>query len=139
MYCKIAIAAALCFPLFVVPAQAERMIKIDIPFEFEAGQTKMPAGAYEVVFPGSNMVLIRSVDSKNATFLISNAVNAGKVPEFSKLVFNRYGDRHFLKEVWSIGYSQGRQLRPSKAEVEVARGVSGPTGREVAAALPARR
>jgi hypothetical protein len=39
----------------------------------------------------------------------------------SKLVFNRYGNDHFLSEVHWSGYSIGRGLFMSRGELEIAR------------------
>jgi hypothetical protein len=139
MFGKFAAAAALCVLSFVIPAQAEQRIVIDIPFGFEAGEIKMPAGAYDVTFPGSNTVLLRSEDRKHGTFLMTNSVHTSNVPGLAKLVFNRYGERYFLNQVWSAGYSSGHQLLPSKTEVELARSASRPAGPQVATVLPARR
>ena len=38
----------------------------------------------------------------------------------SKLIFNRYGDRYFLSQVWTAGNSSGRQLLKSDREKEMA-------------------
>ncbi len=48
------------------------------------------------------------------------AVSDRDLKSESKLVFNRYGDRYFLSQVWTEGNSQGRQLLMSDREKEIA-------------------
>jgi hypothetical protein len=42
-------------------------------------------------------------------------------PSLGKLVFHRYGNAYFLSEVWPTGSTLGKQLRKSKAELEIAK------------------
>jgi len=55
------------------------------------------------------------------------------LPAEGKLIFHRYGDRYFLSQMWMPGNPTGRELPPSKAELETARTISQGTGIEVAA------
>jgi hypothetical protein len=50
----------------------------------------------------------------------TNAVVKTEIQTASKMIFNRYGDRYFLSEVWTAGYSRGRQLLKSAREMELA-------------------
>ncbi len=42
----------------------------------------------------------------------------------TKLVFYRYGDRYFLRQIWVAGRTWGRQLPESRPEQRVATGRS---------------
>jgi hypothetical protein len=139
MYWRICVAAALLLAVSVVPAQAEQGFTIKIPFAFEAGAQKLPAGAYEVKFPSPNMVLLQCADRKCGAFFLSNAVQTRNGDALAKLIFHRYGERHFLNEIWSPGNDLGRQIPKSKAETELARGASRQGTREVATVLPDRQ
>jgi hypothetical protein len=139
MYWRISVAAAFLLAFSVVPAQAEQSFAVNIPFTFEAGEQKMPAGAYDVKFPNSNTVLIQCADRTCAAFMLTNGVSTRDGWGTAKLVFNRYGNRHFLNQVWSHGYDRGRQVPKSKGEIEVARDASRAGGREVATVLPNRQ
>jgi hypothetical protein len=46
--------------------------------------------------------------------------------EQAKLVFSRYGERYFLRQVWAPGMDRGRELSASKAEQEFARSFGKP-------------
>jgi hypothetical protein len=103
-------------------AQAQEAVVVNIPFDFAAGKTMLPAGEYSVKVSGPthSLILISRKDSAASAFINTNAVAAANVQTESKLVFNRYGDRYFLSEVWSEGNSQGRQLLKTAREKEIA-------------------
>ena len=95
---------------------------VDIPFEFHAGKTILPAGHYEVTPEAArNVLMIRCLECKAAALIVVNAVEAGKAPETGSLVFNRYNGARFLAQVWTPGWTAGQELPKSKAEREYAR------------------
>jgi hypothetical protein len=105
----------------VAQAQQRRMA-VNIPFNFVAGNTQLPAGEYIVTVSAETRSLILISAKQAAPSIIVNtygAVSAQPQAE-SKLVFNRYGDRYFLSQVWQEGNSQGRQITKSAREKEVA-------------------
>ena len=139
MYLKIAASMALCIMLSVIPALAEPPVEAEIPFAFQAGKIKLPAGTYKVTFPTSTLMLIKSSDNTSSSFLMTmSTIRPGNERERAKLVFNRYGDRYFLNQVWTGGTESGRLLQQTKAEVEAARLAPRPSGPQVAT-IPARR
>jgi hypothetical protein len=107
--------------VLVTPMFAERPLTAEIPFDFTVGSTFMRAGVYTVTFDNPGIVKIAREDRKASCAVLTMAVQAGKTPEVGKLVFNKYGKSHFLSQIWSAGYGQGKALRRSKAELEIAR------------------
>jgi hypothetical protein len=103
-------------------AQAQETVVVNIPFDFQAGKSTLPAGEYSVKVsnPTHSLILISRKDSTASAFINTNAVVAANVQTESKLVFNRYGDRYFLSQVWSEGNTQGRQLLKTAREKEIA-------------------
>jgi hypothetical protein len=102
--------------------QAQETLRANIPFDFVAGNTSLPAGEYLVEASGPThvLLLIGRKDAISSAFINTNAaVSAGPQSE-SKLVFNRYGDRYFLSQVWTAGNSTGRQLMKTAREKEIA-------------------
>jgi hypothetical protein len=102
--------------------RAQETMRVNIPFDFVAGNTSLPAGEYwvETSGPTHTLLLIDRKDAISSAFINTNAaVSAGPQSE-SKLVFNRYGDRYFLSQVWTAGYSTGRQLMKTAREKEIA-------------------
>jgi len=109
--------------------QTNAVMGVDIPFEFHAGATALPAGHYEVTpEPDRNVLMIRCIACKAAALIQVNAVEAGKAAETGSLVFNQYNGARFLAKVWTPGRTVGQELPKSKAERELARnGSPGPS------------
>lgn len=103
-------------------AQAQDRVIANIPFDFAAGNTKLPAGEYTVkVVEATRMLLVvNTADPHASLFIPANTAEANQIQTRSKLVFNRYGDRYFLSQVWMEGSSRGRRLLKSKSEKEMA-------------------
>jgi hypothetical protein len=103
-------------------AQAEELLVINIPFDFVAGNTTLPAGEYaiKVSAPERTLLLIDRQDAAASAFMNTDPVATSEIQTESKLIFNRYGDRYFLSQVWTAGNSRGRQLRKSAREKEMA-------------------
>ena len=103
-------------------AQAQEPLAVNIPFDFVAGNTQLPAGEYmvKVTGPTNTLILIARKDSTASAFMNTNAAVKSEPQSESKLVFNRYGDRYFLSQVWTAGNSSGRQLLKSAREKEMA-------------------
>jgi hypothetical protein len=102
-------------------AQAQEPLAVNIPFDFVAGNMQLPAGEYmvKVSAPTHTLILISRKDSTASGFINTNAAVSSEPQSESKLVFNRYGDRYFLSQVWTEGNSQGRQLLKSAREKEM--------------------
>ena len=120
---RIAQVLSLCILLAASVASAQdRPILVQIPFDFVAMHKLFPAGEYTVRSNLSDStVLIKSADQKQALFVLTYGVQASRIQEVPKLVFNRYGERYFLSEVWSDGTSLGRALPKPPAERSMAK------------------
>ncbi len=113
---------ALTAMAFTRVAQAQEHMLVNIPFDFVAGNTQMPAGEYSVKTSGPTnvLILISRTDSAASAFINTNPAVASEPKTESKLIFNRYGDRYFLSQVWTAGNASGRQLQKSNREKEMA-------------------
>jgi hypothetical protein len=113
---------ALTAMAFTRVAQAQESMVVNIPFDFVAGNTQMPAGEYSVKTTGPTnvLLLISRDDSAASAFINTNPAVASEPKTESKLIFNRYGDRYFLSQVWTAGNASGRQLLKSAREKEMA-------------------
>ena len=98
-------------------------MKANIPFDFVVGDSVLPAGEYVVSqFGQSNAAIsILKEDRKAEVLILTSACTSSGPSKSSKLVFHAIGGRYFLSQVWTEGYDQGRQLRESKAEIELAK------------------
>ena len=102
-------------------ARAQEAMVVDIPFAFTAGNATLPAGEYRVqkLDRNSAVLLVHCWDAKASALVITNAAQAKETQTESKLVFNRYGNRYFLSQVWNAGSIRGRQLPISPREKEM--------------------
>ena len=96
-------------------------LRADIPFGFMVGSAVFPAGVYSVARVGSDAsaLVLRSSDGRKSAAFLTFGTSSLEAREKASLVFNRYGDQYFLKEVWSVGDRTGRQLFPSRGEREL--------------------
>lgn len=103
-------------------AQAQDLIVVNIPFDFTAGDAQLPAGEYTVkmVGPTNHLLLISRRDAGESAFIPSHPAAAAQIQTETKLIFNRYGERYFLSEVWRAGYRAGQQVPKSGREKEMA-------------------
>jgi hypothetical protein len=118
----LAVAAALVFTA-LAPAQshAQQVTQAKVPFAFQAGNTMMPAGEYQIqrALPEvKTLQQIRRTDSSASTFVSTNVVESRDKNAGSKLIFHCYSNECFLSEIW-VGSVQGLKLEQSRREKEV--------------------
>jgi len=104
---------------------ADPTIRANVPFAFRVGNEFMPAGQYKVTHINTRyLLMIRSVDTQ-ATILVHSVPSGKDAGDSAKLVFNRYGETYFLRQVWIPG-TDANELLWSKTEKEYASRWSGP-------------
>jgi hypothetical protein len=99
-------------------------VRANIPFNFAVGSKTLPAGTYDVgTIDGrdSKMLLLQGRDGNSSMIVGSNAAENFKPADKTKLVFNQYGSRYFLSEIWVNGATRGRQLPKTSREKELAK------------------
>lgn len=99
-------------------------VRANIPFNFAVGSKTLPAGTYDVgTIDGrdSKMLLLQARDGNSSMIVGSNAAENFKPADKTKLVFNQYGSRYFLSEIWVDGATRGRQLPKTSREKELAK------------------
>jgi hypothetical protein len=97
-----------------VQAQTPSRVDVNIPFEFSAGKTTLTPGVYTIKRMSGNLVTLRNVDTK-ASVILNAPVNLSStnVDASERLVFNKYGDRYFLAQIW-LTVDSGRELLKEK-------------------------
>ena len=81
-------------------------MRITVPFDFYAESQKLPAGEYTFEMtsgsmPSGSQVTIRTLEGAAICTLITRP---GTDPVDAKLLFNKYGDTHFLSSVSIEGF-----------------------------------
>jgi hypothetical protein len=120
-----ATVAALALMVVSAPANVQAQsvaLSVTIPFQFNVGNTALPAGTY-VVTPSGGAIIVSDQNGHTAN-VITHAVWNRSAGRTSQLMFNRYGDAYFLSEVRWSGYPTARGLMKSKAETRIASGAS---------------
>jgi hypothetical protein len=124
----ITLAALVVALVTVGPLQAQSSnvsgaLRVNIPFQFNVGHERFPAGAYLIAPVFESSIKIQHIAGGKATVVLTNWTGGGQGAQGPKLVFNKYGDRHFLSQLWLNRSDTGRQLFVSAEEIEMARTV----------------
>ena len=97
-----------------VQAQTPSRVEVNIPFEFSAGKTTLKPGVYTVKRMSGNLVTLRNVDKKSSVILNAPVnLSSTNVEATERLVFNKYGNRYFLAQIW-LSVDSGRELLREK-------------------------
>jgi hypothetical protein len=105
----------------------ERVIKVDIPFEFNVADRVFPAGKYSLVSTASALLELRDAEGHILVRTLTNSVETLKAPASPTLQFNSEGGRYSLAQVWQENYSIGQQLQPPKSWSKIAKRHTGRT------------
>ena len=98
-------------------AQSDDKVEVNVPFDFHAGETELPAGTHDITFIAPRVMKLSSTDGQiNILLQVPQRADAqGGVGGAARLVFRRYGQQYFLAEVWT-GADYGRGLYMSDSE-----------------------
>ena len=128
-YHLLSLFIALVFASAIYPTKANAQIIGDveatIPFQFHAGNTKFPAGEYRIhVMDNTDLSVmeISSMDgSVSALFQVQEA-ETNSEPTKTELIFNKYGNRYFLAQLFDEGNPSGSRVVESRYEKKVSQG-----------------
>ncbi len=102
------------FAVASVHAQAPSKVEVNIPFEFSAGKTTLPAGVYSIKRLSGDNVRLRSEDGKSRVILNAPVTHNSSDPNaVERLVFQRYGEQFALSQIW-LTADTGRQVWTNK-------------------------
>jgi len=114
---------ALVFTLTIYPTKADAQIvgdlEVNIPFQFHAGNAKLPAGKYVIrMLDDSNLTVmeISSADGSTSALFEVQEAKANSTPAKGELIFNRYGDNYFLAKLFDEGNPSGSEVVKSGYE-----------------------
>ena len=117
---------ALAFALTIYPNKAQAQLVgdlvVNIPFQFHAGNAKLPAGEYRIhVLDDSNPTVMEITSSDGSTSALFQVRDTGvnATPGKDELVFNKYGNRYFLAKLFQEGSDRGSQVIESNYEKTV--------------------
>ena len=98
-------------------------VRANVPFNFAVGSKTLPAGTYDIgaISSDPKMLLVQAQGGGSSMMVGSNSAENPKGAERTKLVFNQYGSKYFLTEIWVEGATLGRQLPKTSPEKELAK------------------
>jgi frataxin-like iron-binding protein CyaY len=109
----------LAFASALASSAQTRSLVVNIPFEFSVGNKTLPAGEYIVNYASQasreGLTIQKNDGSANAISMTMN-VTSREPQKQARLVFNKYGDRHFLSQIWMASRTSGRELNKSRSE-----------------------
>ena len=97
----------------------EPLARVDIPFPFSAGGVHLPAGQYRISHPGDPYFVLIEKDDGSARALVYVQPSGVNSSESSKLVFNKYGNRYFLSQLWTEPDQRVHQCAKDRQEKEL--------------------
>src|ERR1700730_6334323 len=115
----------LCAAAASANAQLSHPIRANVPFDFNVGDKKLPAGVYTFSrLSGLSDNKVMSVSNADASTHVFQSTFGAQVltpKNDSTLLFHKYGDQYFLEQVWSGGEQEGKQVPESRSERTIKR------------------
>ena len=104
-------------------AQTTHQLVVDIPFDFTICRQQLQAGKYTIrpISSANPSVLLVQGDKNSAEIVCTEDVRSTKAAAEGKLIFNRYGDQHFLSEMWFPGEKVGSRILKGEREEALVR------------------
>jgi hypothetical protein len=119
---------ALVCALTISPTKAHAQIigdlEVNIPFQFYAGNAKLPAGKY-IIRPLDNSDLtimeISSADNSISALFDVQQAEVNSAPPKNELIFNKYGKLYFLSSLFDENNPNGSRVPESQYEKRVSK------------------
>jgi hypothetical protein len=104
--------------LACVGLKAQSIMTADIPFNFQLGNSAMPAGQYQVHYaPG--MLVLQNWEARKSAAVLTIPKDRKETPKTGILAFNRYGDTYFFAGVWTANSASGGTVSKTGPEKEL--------------------
>ena len=95
------IVTSLAFVPGSLPAHAQtdhHTMTANVPFAFELGSKHLAPGTYTISTPVDGVVEVKS--TSDVAMIIAIHGQSNNATKTAKLVFDRYGDHYFLRQLW---------------------------------------
>ena len=133
---QLTIAIIILSTLGAIAAQAQttssQTLRANVPFTFTVGEKSLPPGVYtiRILNPASDRkaLQIRSEDGRSSAIVQTMGVN-GALIDHAKIVFHRYGERHFFAEAQMAGDTTSQTAARTRAERATQRSIKRPADR----------
>jgi hypothetical protein len=118
-------------------AVAQEAVMVNVPFDFQNGSGHFPAGTYRIDLQPGHTMQLRATTSNVSAISMAYPEERLKAPETGKVVFQKYGDHVYIREVWIAGETTGYRCPTSREEehdqkLQIAKNSKAPSNVEVA-------
>jgi hypothetical protein len=111
----IALVSAATFITLGSALARAQTIEAKVPFAFVVRNDVLPAGTYRIRSVGTNLLQIETRDSRVSELSITHFDNSGPAGK-NRLVFTKYGDQYFLRQILCESASINSALPASPLE-----------------------
>ena len=101
MFRAVLIVSSLAFAPVCLPAHGQTIghtMSVNVPFSFEMGDKHFTPGVYTVSTPASGIIELSN--RSTAGMILTQEEQSYKPTDTAKVVFDRYGDHYFLRQIW---------------------------------------
>jgi hypothetical protein len=94
-------------------------VRANVPFNFVVGSKQLPAGHYTLYSESSNMIMVQNSDQRRIIILSRTEEADPRSGSSSVLVFDKYGDHYFLREIRCPSIALTVEIPSSKLERQI--------------------
>lgn len=102
--------------------------RVTIPFDFTFGRLLLPAGTYTITSPNQITVVLNN--GKQSAAALRSAVAQEDHSGVDKLVFSKYGDQYFLRQILCSSSHLNLEFPASRAEKQAQLNRAGLSGKD---------
>jgi hypothetical protein len=92
------------------------LAEVNIPSAFQTAIQTLPAGTYRIDRESGHLILLKG--PAQAGFVDMHPAVKHRAADHGYLVFDRYGDKYFLRQIWTAGSTDGLECPKSRGEKE---------------------
>jgi hypothetical protein len=116
-FCASLFTAIFALTSFSSPARADNLdagTNVNVPFGFDSGSRHFEAGKYSIRVQTDELIAIRNGSDVGLAFFMKE--RNSRPSNRNKIVFRKYGDKYFIREVWVAGSDRHLYFCKSPAE-----------------------
>jgi len=133
--CALMIGSLASTPSALAQNSGRAIAEVNVPFAFHTPTQTLPAGSYVLDRETPNLLLLRVKGSASGGFVITHDAIKNQAVNHGVVVFKRYGDTYYLRQIWTAGNSTGLECTMGKAEKERVQAKSMPAPSSIELAL----
>lgn len=103
-------------------AQTTTSVSFDVAFDFQIGKARWTAGRYNLRKIGDEVFRLSDEKRKRSILIpVTASLDPANALESEKLIFNKYGEQYFLREIYARRRAVGHSINESNSEKQARR------------------